>query len=73
MQRAQDNCWVLYYRNVTQDIVGIWTGQYSALRQMELEIRLKDPGNYLAIHCLPIITQDNVKEEIEKVLKEFND
>jgi hypothetical protein len=54
-------------------MVGVWTGQYSALRQMELEIRLKDPGNYLAIHCLPIITQDNVKEEIEKALKEFND
>ena len=61
---------ILYYRNVPRNVVMVKTGDYETLRKLEQEIRLRDPGNYLALHKLDPIKE----EEIESIVKEvFNE
>lgn len=61
---------ILYYRNVPRNVVMVKTGDYETLRKLEQEIRLRDPGNYLALHKLEPIKE----EEIESIVKEvFNE
>ena len=57
----------LYYRNVPRDVVMFEIGDYATLRKLEQEIRLIDPGNYLAIHELKPVTED----KIESIIKEL--
>ena len=60
---------ILYYRNVPRNVVMVKTGDYETLRKLEQEIRLRDPGNYLALHKLEPIKE----EEIESIVKEVFD
>lgn len=63
--------WILYYRNVARDIVGIWSGDYAALRQLEIEIRCIDPGNYLCLHHLPLVTAATLDQHKADVLQQM--
>lgn len=58
---------VLYYRNVPRDVVLVETGDYATLRKLEQEIRLIDPGNYLAIHELIPVTEDKIPEIVKEL------
>lgn len=52
--------YMLYYRNVPRDIVMVEIGDYETLRKLEQEIRLMDPGNYLALHEMTPVTEDRI-------------
>lgn len=64
--------WILYYRNVARDIVGIWSGDYAALRQLEITIRCIDPGNYLCLHHLPLVTADTLDQHTNNILQQIS-
>lgn len=69
-QKEKTGIHILYYRNVPRNVVMVKTGDYETLRKLEQEIRLRDPGNYLALHTLEPIKE----EEIESIVKEvFNE
>lgn len=69
-QKEKTGIHILYYRNVPRNVVMVKTGDYETLRKLEQEIRLRDPGNYLALHKLEPIKE----EEIESIVKEvFNE
>lgn len=64
---------ILYYRNVPRNVVMVKTGDYETLRQLEQEIRLIDPGNYLALHKLEPVTQDQIEKIIQEVFGNENE
>lgn len=64
-----DKIHILYYRNVTRDIVMIKYGDYATLRQLEQEIRMIDPGNYIALHELGPIKESEIPELLKEMFE----
>lgn len=65
--RVPEAAFVLYYRNVPRDVVLVEMGDYATLRKLEQEIRMIDPGNYLAIHDLTLVTEDKIPSIVKEL------